>query len=73
MRESGNGEVHGNKKSKIYHLPECPGYTGMHSASVIAFANEAEAEQAGYRKAKNVGEDEDVVVGPSGDDATLKR
>ena len=28
-RGSGNGEVHGNKKSKIYHLPNCPGYAGM--------------------------------------------
>src|SRR3989454_10953088 len=50
---SGNGEVHGNKKSKIYHLPDCPGYAGMNPASVVVFANEAAAEQAGYRKAKN--------------------
>jgi len=52
-RESGNGEVHGNKKSKIYHLPNCPGYAGMNPASVIAFESETEAERAGYRKAKN--------------------
>jgi len=52
-RESGNGEVHGNKKSKIYHLPACPGYAGMNPASVVTFAHEAAAEQAGYRKAKN--------------------
>ena len=52
-RVSGNGEVHGNKKSKIYHLPDCPGYMGMNSASVVAFESEAEAERAGYRKAKN--------------------
>jgi len=49
----GNGEVRGNKKSKIYHLPECPGYAGMNPASVATFATEAEAAQAGYRKAKN--------------------
>jgi len=41
------------KKSKIYHLPDCPGYAGMNPASVVVFANEAAAEQAGYRKAKN--------------------
>jgi deoxyribonuclease I len=52
-RESGNGEVHGNKKSKIYHLPDCPGYAGMNPTSVVAFESEAEAERAGYRKAKN--------------------
>ena len=49
----GNGEVHGNKKSKIYHLPPCPGYAGMHPASLVTFPTEAEAQQAGYRKAKN--------------------
>ena len=53
VRVSGHGEVHGNKKSKIYHLPDCPGYAGMNPASVVVFAHEAAAEQAGYRKAKN--------------------
>jgi Metal binding domain of Ada len=52
-RVSGNGAVHGNKKSKIYHLSSCPGYAGMNPASLVVFATEAEAEQAGYRKAKN--------------------
>jgi len=50
---SGHGEVHGNKKSKIYHLSTCPGYAGMNPASVVTFATEAEAQQAGYRKARN--------------------
>jgi hypothetical protein len=50
---SGNGEVHGNKHSKIYHLPTCPGYAGMSPASRVTFSTEAEAQQAGYRKAKN--------------------
>jgi hypothetical protein len=50
---SGNGEVHGNKHSKIYHLSSCPGYAGMNPASVVVFATEAAAERAGYRKAKN--------------------
>jgi hypothetical protein len=49
---SGNGEIHGNKNSKIYHLLGCPGYTGMNQTSVVTFATEAEAQQAGYRKAK---------------------
>jgi hypothetical protein len=50
---SGNGAVHGNKKSKIYHLPDCPGYAGMNPVSVVMFASEADAQAAGYRKAKN--------------------
>jgi hypothetical protein len=49
----GNGEVHGNKHSKIYHLPTCPGYAGMNPASRVTFPPEAAAQQAGYRKAKN--------------------
>jgi len=50
---SGEREIHGNKKSKMYHLPDCPGYTGMNPTSVMTFAHEAQAQQAGYRKAKN--------------------
>jgi hypothetical protein len=50
---SGNGEVHGNKKSKIYHLPTCPGYTSMNPASTVSFPSESDARQAGYRKARN--------------------
>jgi len=46
-------QVHGNRRSKIYHLPGCPGYTGMQSTSRITFGTESDAQQAGYRKAKN--------------------
>jgi hypothetical protein len=49
----GNREVHGNKNSKIYHLPTCPGYAGMNPASRVTFPTEAEAQQAGYRRAGN--------------------
>ena len=48
-----SGEVHGNKNSKIYHLPGCPGYATLHPASVVPFAREEDAQKAGYRKAKN--------------------
>ncbi len=47
------GEVHGNRNSKVYRVPGCRGYTGMNPASVVPFATEAEAQQAGYRKAKD--------------------
>jgi hypothetical protein len=53
MTVSGEGEVHGNKHSKMYHLPHCLGYATLSPASVVEFASEAEAQQAGYRKAKN--------------------
>jgi len=47
------GTVRGNMRSKVYHLPSCPGFTAMSPANIIPFASEAEAQQAGYRKAKN--------------------
>lgn len=47
------GAIHGTRKSKIYHLPGCTGYEGMSPANRIAFASEAAAVAAGYRKAKN--------------------
>src|SRR2546426_10770746 len=49
---SRDGAIHGNKNSKIYHLPGCPGYAGMQQTSLVMFGSEAEAQQAGYRKAK---------------------
>jgi len=38
---------------KIYRLPSCPGYEAMSPASIVTFPSEAEAQQAGYRKAKH--------------------
>jgi hypothetical protein len=48
-----DGEVHGNKHSKVYRVPGCKGYASMNPASMVPFATEAEAQQAGYRKAGN--------------------
>jgi phosphatidylserine/phosphatidylglycerophosphate/cardiolipin synthase-like enzyme len=47
------GTVRGNRNSKVYRVPGCKGYAGMRPASVVPFATEDEAQQAGYRKAKN--------------------
>ena len=48
-----SGDVHGNRNSKVYRVPGCKGYTGMRPASVVPLATEVEAQQAGYRKAKD--------------------
>jgi len=45
--------VHGNRHSKVYRVPGCKGYDGMKPANVVPFASEAEAQQAGYHKAKD--------------------
>src|SRR5438309_1156115 len=46
------GEVHGNRKSKVYRVPGCKGFSSMTPASLVPFATEAAAQQAGYRRAK---------------------
>ena len=51
-RTGTSGQVHGNKNSKIYHLPGCPGYE-LSSNSLTTFESEGAAVKAGYRKAKN--------------------
>lgn len=46
-------EIRGNKKSKVYHMPDQNSYKDMESSkNLIIFHSEQEAKDAGYRKAK---------------------
>lgn len=45
--------VVGNRRSRLYHLPGCPGYTETSAANRVIFASVAEAEKEGYIKARN--------------------
>lgn len=47
------GEVRGNKASKVYHRPECPGYNSIAERNRVEFTREADARAAGYRVAGN--------------------
>jgi endonuclease YncB( thermonuclease family) len=47
------GPIIGNRSSKIYHLPNCPDFTKVGERNRAPFKTEAEAQAAGYRKAKN--------------------
>ena len=47
------GEIIGNKNSKIYHRPNCPGYNNVSEKNQVKFKSVEEAEAAGYRAAKN--------------------
>jgi endonuclease YncB( thermonuclease family)/methylphosphotriester-DNA--protein-cysteine methyltransferase len=47
------GEIIGNKNSKIFHRPNCPGYNSVSEKNQIRFKSVEEAEAAGYRAAKN--------------------
>jgi Staphylococcal nuclease homologue/Metal binding domain of Ada len=46
-----SGEVLGTRNTRVYHLPGCPGYERMKPTNRVLFATEAEAQQAGYRRA----------------------
>ncbi|HKQ53241.1 MAG TPA: thermonuclease family protein, partial [Pyrinomonadaceae bacterium] len=48
-----SGEVVGNKNSKIYHEVGCPGYKSVSEKNRAFFKTAAEAETAGYKRAKN--------------------
>ena len=43
----------GNRQSKIYHRPNCPGYNQVSSQNRAPFRDDAEARAAGYRVAGN--------------------
>ena len=45
--------VVGNKRSGIYHLPHCSGYSQINLENRVEFPSAAEAEAAGYRRAGN--------------------
>jgi endonuclease YncB( thermonuclease family)/methylphosphotriester-DNA--protein-cysteine methyltransferase len=47
------GTIIGNKNSKSYHRPDCPGYRNMAEANRVFFKTVAEAEAAGYKRAGN--------------------
>src|SRR6266404_1619734 len=48
-----NGAIIGNKKSKVYHRPDCPSAAKVSPQHRVRFATEAEAQAAGYRVAAN--------------------
>jgi deoxyribonuclease-1 len=45
-------DIVGNKKSKIYYRPACPGAAKVAPQHRVRFASEAEAQEAGYRVAR---------------------
>ena len=45
--------VIGNRKSHIYHRPDCPNYSEIAPRNRVGFNSAAEAQTAGYRVAGN--------------------
>lgn len=51
--EKSAAPIVGNRNSMIYHRPDCPDYSKVSERNRVPFKSEAEAQTAGYRKAKN--------------------
>lgn len=48
-----DGDVRGNKKSKIYHLPQCPNYNSIKDENRVIFNSMREAEKSGFQASDN--------------------
>lgn len=48
-----NGHIKGNKNSLIYHLPNGKSYNKISPKNIVFFDSEEDAQNAGYRKAKD--------------------
>ncbi|MEJ6349036.1 hypothetical protein R4Y45_07355 [Holzapfeliella sp. He02] len=48
-----HGSIKGNINSKIYHVPGGKSYNKLSEANTVYFNSEAEAQAAGYKRAKN--------------------
>ena len=46
--------VMGNRRSHVYHKPNCRGAAEMNEKNRIEFVSEAEAEKAGYRRRRRL-------------------
>jgi Metal binding domain of Ada len=47
------GPIIGNRNSKVYHLRSCPDHSKVSERNSVPFKTEAEAQAAGYRKARD--------------------
>ncbi|MHC9064021.1 sunset domain-containing protein [Nitrospira sp. CMX1] len=46
-------QIIGNQQSRVYHRPDCPGYTATKPKNRRMFNSETEAQAAGYQLAGN--------------------
>jgi endonuclease YncB( thermonuclease family) len=51
--DTARGPIVGNRRSRVYHRPDCPNYADVSSQNRMPFGTAAEAERAGYRLARN--------------------
>lgn len=53
VKAEDKAKIYGNKNSMIFHWFGCSGFTKISAANRVVFNSVAEAEEAGYRAAKN--------------------
>lgn len=53
VTEGRTGEIRGNRRSMVFHRPDCPGYGKLSAKNIVSFADAAGAIEAGYRIAGN--------------------
>jgi endonuclease YncB( thermonuclease family) len=53
VKPTTNGQIIGNRSSRIYHRSDCPSYNDVGERNQVFFKTIAEAEKAGYRLASN--------------------
>ena len=63
------GTIIGNRNSKKYHRPDCPGYRDMAEKNRVFFKTVEEAEAAGYKRAGNCPAEVTAVKYPAGNGA----
>lgn len=57
INEIVDGEIRGNRQSKIFHLAKCPNYNDIDSDNLVKFESVDKAEKAGFRFARNCSEE----------------
>jgi hypothetical protein len=48
-----NGEVRGNVRTRVLHVPTCPQYSSIKTPNIESFISVAEAERSGYLPSGN--------------------
>lgn len=67
------GTIIGNRNSRKYHRPDCPGYRDMAEKNRVFFKSVEEAEAAGYKRAGNCpAEVQAVIPKPSNNIGAVK-
>jgi endonuclease YncB( thermonuclease family) len=53
VKPATNGQIIGNRNSRVYHRPDCPAYNDVGERNRVFFKTAVNAERAGYRLADN--------------------